>query len=358
MIFSRRSVFAALVCAVAFAPLAVFAKTKKAEASSEHPHDIGSTYKGYIIIDAATGRTLAEDHADEVSPPASMTKLMTFAVLHDKLSAGQITLATPITVNREEARFAMKADSTSVWLKEGETYPVEELIYAMMIQSANDAALTLARAAGGSPAAFVGMMNAKAHELGMNHTNFRTPHGFTRGKVDLAISDLTTPRDFAILCRYLVLHTDVLKYTSVRQRSFGAGQRTQLVDMHNHDHLLSYVPGVDGLKTGYTEGAGYCLSSTVQRNGHRLIGVIMGAFGRPGHEKDKGYSRDHKMTELIDHAFATLPADTPTFVAAPDATPAPSPLSAAPSTPVEKSASAGASNEATVKFPAPAPTRH
>ncbi len=353
MSFLRRPALAVLVCAAALAPLAVFAKSKKADATPEHPHDVGSTYKGYIVIDAATGRTLAEDHADEVSPPASMTKLMTFAVLYDRLAAGQIALTTPVTVNREEARFAMKPDSTSVWLKEGETYPVEELIYAMMIQSANDAALALARVAGGSPAAFVGMMNTKARELGMTHTTFRTPHGFARGKVDPSVSDLTTPRDFAVLCRHLVLHTDVLKYTSVRQRFFGAGQRTQLVDMHNHDHLLAYAPGVDGLKTGYTEGAGYCLSTTVQRNGHRLVGVIMGAFGRPGHEKDKGFSRDHKMTDLIDHAFATLPAGTPTFAAAPDATPVPSPISSAP--PPADDKNAPGSSDATVKFAAPTP---
>jgi D-alanyl-D-alanine carboxypeptidase (penicillin-binding protein 5/6) len=261
-------------------------------------------YLGAIVTDAATGRVLFEDNADVQNPPASMTKLMTFAVLHDKLASGAITLATPVTVNRDEAKFAMKSDSTSVWLKEKETFPVEELIYAMMIQSANDAALVLARAAAGSPDAFVTLMNEKARALGMTRTTFRTPHGFTRGKINPATTDLTTPRDFSLLCRYLLLETDVTKYTSIAARPFGAGQRTQLVDMRNHNHLLGKLAGLDGLKTGYTAGAGFCLSATAERNGRRVIAVVMGG--------SDSKARDLKVAELIERGFATQPAPMPT----------------------------------------------
>ena len=182
-------------------------------------------YLGAIVVEAATGQVLFEDNAGVVNPPASMTKLMTFAVLHDKLADGSLKLDTPVTVNHDEAKFAMSADSTSVWLKEKETFPVEELIYAMMVQSANDAALVLARAAGGTPEAFVELMNAKARALGMTHTVFRTPHGFTRGKINPSTTDLTTPRDFATLCRYLLLETDVTKYTAVRTRRLAPAGR-------------------------------------------------------------------------------------------------------------------------------------
>lgn len=333
MVFLRRPILALMICAAALAPLAASAKRRAhAEAASGRQ----GTYKGYIVIDAATGRALAEDHADEVSPPASMTKLMTFLILHDKLQTGALTLQTPVTVTAADSRIG----GTQVWLKEGEVFPVEELIYAMMIQSANDAAYALARTSAGSAEAFVALMNARARELGMTHTTFRSPHGLPPRSRRIAEGDLTSPRDFAILCRYLLLHTDVLKYTSVKERWFGTTQRAQGVHMINHDHLLNHVAGVDGLKTGYTEGAGYCLSSTALRNGHRLVVVIMGAFGPPGHEKDIGTSRDRKTIELLEQGFASLPPNSPTFVAAPDATPAESPVVAAPLSPEEKKAAA------------------
>jgi len=350
MIFSHRSVLAFFFCAAALAPLAAFAKTKKAAAAES-----GATYKGYIVIDAATGKTLAEDHADEVSPPASMAKLMTFAVLHDKLAAGTITLATLVRITPEDAHMG----GTQVYLDPKETYPVEELIYAMMIQSANDAAHALARTVAGSPEAFVGLMNAKARELGMTRTTFRTPHGLPPSSRHVVEGDLTTPRDFALLCRHLVQKTDVLKYTAVRTRKFGEGVRPpdKVIAMINHDHLLNRVSGVDGLKTGYTEGAGYCLSSTAQRNGHRLIVVIMGAFG-PNGQKDKGHSRDLKTIELLERGFAAVPPDAPAFAPAPGAVAAPaaSPISAAPlSDDDKKSADTDDdSGSPAIKFPIPA----
>jgi D-alanyl-D-alanine carboxypeptidase len=150
-----------------------------------------------------------------------MTKLMTFLVIHDKIQSGALTLQTPVTVNAADS----KIGGTQVWLKEKEVFPVEELLYAMMIQSANDAAHALARTAAGSTDAFVELMNAKARELGMTHTTFRTPHGLPPANRHLAEGDLTTPLDFALLCRHLVLKTDVLKYTSIKSRKFGEGVR-------------------------------------------------------------------------------------------------------------------------------------
>jgi len=271
------------------------AHTKAAPASG--------TFLGAIVTDAANGQVLYEDRADVSNPPASMTKLMTFAVLHDKLSAGALTLQTPVQITVEDS----KMGGTQVYLDPREIFPVEELIYAMMIQSANDAAHALARAAGGSTEAFVELMNAKARSLGMTHTTFRTPHGLPPPSRREADGDLTTPRDFSLLCRYLVQNTDVLKYTSVRERKFGAGRAKGPQDMHNHNNLLGKIPGVDGLKTGYTQSAGYCLSATAERNGRRVITVIMGSFG-PGRQIDKGRARDLKAVELIERGFAALPA--------------------------------------------------
>ncbi|MDI1321086.1 MAG: serine hydrolase, partial [bacterium] len=158
-----------------------------------------SAYAGFIVTDAATGRVLLEENADVSNPPASMTKLMTFAVLHDKLASGALTLQTPVRITAEDARMG----GTQVFLDPRETFSVEELTYAMMIQSANDAAHALARAAGGSVEAFVELMNAKAGELGLTHTVFRSPHGLPPKGRRIADGDLSTPRDFAVLCRHL-----------------------------------------------------------------------------------------------------------------------------------------------------------
>lgn len=264
------------------------------------------TYTGAIVMDAATGRVLFEDNADVSNPPASMTKLMTFAVLHDKLASGALTLSTPVRVTAEDSSMG----GTQVYLDPRETFPVEELIYAMMIQSANDAAHALARAAAGSSQAFVELMNAKARELGMTHTTFRSPHGLPPKGRRLADSDLSTPRDFALLCRYLLQHTDVLKYASVKERAFGAGIRAKPQEMINHNKLLGRIAGVNGLKTGYTESAGYCISVSAERNGRMIIVVVMGAFGH-NRTIDKGQARDLKAIELLEKGFATLPPAPP-----------------------------------------------
>jgi D-alanyl-D-alanine carboxypeptidase (penicillin-binding protein 5/6) len=234
-----------------------------------------------------------------------MTKLMTYAVLCDYMKEGAISLDTPVTVTREDAKVADIGDSTKVWLRQGEVFPVDELIYAMMIQSANDAAYALAHKAGGTVSAFVARMNVKARELGMTHSTFRSPNGFPPPSRRISEGDLTTPRDFAVLCRYLVLNTDVLRYTSVKTRSFGSGVRLKPVIMTNHNHLLGKIEGVDGLKTGFTSGAGFCLSATVLRGGHRIIVVTM--------DSPDARTRDLNVRELMDDAFIKFPVTEAPF---------------------------------------------
>lgn len=287
-----------LLLLLAALPLAAFAAKQV-----RHSTPVEGVYAGVITIDAASGAVLFEENADVTNPPASMTKLMTFAVVYDKLKDGSLTLQTPVQITAQDA----KMGGTQVYLDPREVFPVEELVYAMMIQSANDASHALARAAAGSTPAFVELMNAKARALGMTHTTFRTPHGLPPPSRKLEDGDVTTPRDFALLCRYLVQNTDVLKYTSVRDRPFGAARAKGPQQMRNHNNLLGKIAGVDGLKTGYTQLAGYCLSVTAERNGRRIISVIMGSFG-PGGQIDKGRARDIKAMELIEQGFAAVPA--------------------------------------------------
>ncbi|HVU24280.1 MAG TPA: D-alanyl-D-alanine carboxypeptidase family protein [Opitutus sp.] len=339
MTASFRLAFACLLAA-ALAPLA--ASAAKHRAAPSRPADSRPAYKGAIIMDATTGKVLFEDHADEVSPPASMTKLMTFAVLCDKLASHAITLSTPVDISVAD----YKMGGTQVYLDPKETFPVEELIYAMMIQSANDAAHALARAAAGSIEGFVDLMNAKARELGMTHTTFRTPHGLPPATRRIDDGDLTTPRDYALLSRYLLLKTDVLKYTSIRVRKFGEGIRApdKVIQMVNHDHLLEKVDGVDGLKTGFTNGAGFCLAATAERNHHRVIVVVMGS--------PDSKTRDFKVAEFIDRGFAAIPAGDPPFQAAVNPVVLASPVTPAPLPPGEKKSAEPASP--IITFPPPA----
>jgi D-alanyl-D-alanine carboxypeptidase len=344
MIFSRRCL---LLLLVALCPTLFAAAAKKKAARV----DDKAAYKGAIVVDAASGDTLFEDRADYSGPPASMTKLMTFAVLADKLAAGGIALNSPIRITQED-----NIGGTQVFLDPRETFPVEELIYAMMIQSANDAARALARASAGSVESFVELMNAKARELGMTHTTYRTPHGLPPSNRKIAEGDLTTPRDYALLCRHLLLRTNVLKYSAVRKRDFAPERTKGAFKMENHNKLLEKVTGVDGLKTGFTDAAGYCTSITAERKGRRVIVVVMGSLG-PGGQRDLGKTRDLKAIELLERGFAALPAATtpppsaplPGAVApAPDSLVIPAPRPAPTSTPATP-----ARTEPPIKFSVP-----
>jgi D-alanyl-D-alanine carboxypeptidase (penicillin-binding protein 5/6) len=346
----RLSTLLCLAIAIAFAlPAHAASKQKPTRPKTEAT----CMYKGYIVLDAATGNVLLEDNADVVTPPASMTKLMTFAVLSDKLQRGELTLDTPIRIDASDSHMG----GTQVYLDPRETFTVEELIHAVMIQSANDASHALARASAGAVPIFVEQMNAKAKEIGMKHTIFRTPHGLTSKSQSITEGDLTTPRDFAILCRYLVQKTDVLNYSSIRERDFAPNRAKGPIHMENHNRLIGRVIGVDGLKTGYTENAGYCLSATAERNGRRIVAVIMGCFGPKG-EKDYGRSRDQKMIELLERGFAGLNAGQAPAVAPTAAKPtAPKPATSA-TTPAPKptaTAKPAASKPAPAAAPAPAP---
>jgi D-alanyl-D-alanine carboxypeptidase (penicillin-binding protein 5/6) len=186
---------------------------------------------------------------------------------------------------------------SQVYLAENEVFPVEELLYALMVSSANDAALALAEHVAESRAAFVERMNVRARELGMKNTTFTSPHGLPPANRRLEDGDLTTPRDLALLSAHLLAKTDILRYASARERVFRPGPRQ--IDMRNHNNLLGKVAGVDGLKTGFTRGAGFCLAATAQREGRRVIAVTMGS--------PTSQVRDLEIADLFEKAFASLP---------------------------------------------------
>lgn len=246
-------------------------------------------YVGAIVIDAGTGAVLFEDGADTPAYPASVTKLMTFAVVMDRVIAGQLTIATPITVSAEAA----KTGGSQVYLKQGEVFTVDDLLVALIVSSANDAAVALATHVGGSREGFVALMNEKARALGMSGTRFTSPHGLppSRGQEP----DVSTARDLATLSRHLIERERVLDYSSIKVRMLRANTANPF-EMRSHNHLLGKFPGCDGLKTGYFRAAGFSLAATAERNGRRLIAVVLGS--------DASKLRDFKVMELLERGFA------------------------------------------------------
>lgn len=242
-------------------------------------------YIGAVVMDAKTGVILLEDGADRLCYPASMIKLMDLFIIFDQVKQGRIRLEDPVQITKEVAAIG----GSQVYLDPRERFTVDELLYALMIQSANDAAVALANHVAGSREGFVRLMNEKSAALGLSsQTRFHSPHGLPPAKDQQ--SDTSTARDFATLCRALLqAHPETLKYTSVTFRQFRSGPNP--FEMRTHNHLLGTFPGCDGLKTGYFRDAGFSIAATASRDGARIIVVVTGSADRS--------TRDAKATELL-----------------------------------------------------------
>ena len=236
-----------------------------------------------IIVDADTGKVLSAYNPDRPSYPASLTKMMTLYLLFDALDQGKIGLDTPLPVS---AHAAAQAPS-KLALRPGDHISVEDAVLALVTKSANDVAVTIAEALGGSESAFAAMMTRKAHALGMTATTYRNASGLPNS------GQMTTPRDQAILARALVRnHSHYYHYFATRQFNW----RGQIISTHNRV-VLNY-PGADGIKTGYINASGFNLVSSAVRDGHRLVGVVFGG--------DTASWRDRRMMELLDRGFARI----------------------------------------------------
>lgn len=296
----RISYFACLTAAglLAMAPIqpsAAPAKTAKSAAKTPARTSVArNPYLGAIAVDQATGRVLFEDQADAKGYPASTLKLMDLLIILEKVKRKEISLQDQVPVSAK----ASKTGGSQVWLAEKEVFTIEELLYALMVQSANDAAVALAEKVAGSTEAFVELMNKRARELGMNDTVFSSVHGLPPGQGQSF--DVTTARDFSKLCLELLKHPEALVYTSTRERAFrpNAGQKT--VVMRSHNHLLANVEGCDGLKTGFINAAGFSVAATAYRNGQRVVVVVLDSLDRK--------TRDAKAAEIFSRSFAALNA--------------------------------------------------
>lgn len=240
--------------------------------------------KSAILMEASTGTVLYEQNADERLPPASVTKVMTLLLIMEAVETGKISLDDAVTVSAHAASMG----GSQIFLKEGESMTVEELLKSVIIASANDAAVALAEYTFGNEESFVAEMNKRARELGMDNTVFEN----TNGLDDTVTEHLTTARDIALMSRELIKYPKIIEYSSkwmdtVRDGAFG---------LTNTNRLVRFYRGCTGLKTGSTSKAGFCVSATAERDGMGLICVIMGAETRD--------IRNAAATSLLDWGFA------------------------------------------------------
>lgn len=253
----------------------------------------GVAHAGYaaIVVDPATGQVLDAVNPDQPNYPASLAKMMTLYLTLQALQSGTLKLDQELPVS---AWAAAKAP-TRLGLRRGQTITVKDCILGMVTKSANDAATVVAEGLGGSERHFADLMNAQAERLGMHHTHFGNASGLPDP------DNTTTARDMATLA--MALYHDFPKdthYFATREFVF----RGRLVRGHNH--LMDHFPGMDGLKTGFTDASGFNLASTAVRDGHRLFGVVMG--------ERTAASRDKVMARLLDDGFEHRP--TPAIVVA------------------------------------------
>ena len=244
-----------------------------------------------LIEDGATGKVLYSRNANALRHPASLTKMMTLYLLFEALKKGQITLASTMPVSAHAA--AQKP--TKLHLYAGDAIPVEAAIYAIVVRSANDVAVTIAEALGGTESHFAEMMTAKARQLGMKNTFYHNASGLPDSL------QITTASDLAILARHLAY--DFPQYFHYFSAP-GFTYRGQIY--RTHDNLIGRYDGADGIKTGYTEASGFNLATSVTRGRNHVVAIVMG--GRTAHR------RDREMVNLLDNVFAEI-RENPTLVA-------------------------------------------
>ena len=258
-----------------------------AETAAVQAASLSLPCRAAILIDQDTGTVLYEKNADQRVPIASITKVMTLLLTFEAVRAGKINFDTQVPVSSHAASMG----GSQIWLEPGEQFTLDEMLRAICVSSANDAAVAVAELVGGSEESFVAMMNAKAAELGMTDTTFKNACGLdTEGH-------LSTARNVAILSRTILnQYPEVLHYSGIWTDTLRNGQ-TMLV---NTNKLLRRYDGITGLKTGTTGGAGVCISASATRNGLNLIAVVLGA--------NSSAERFEAATKLLDYGFANYEA--------------------------------------------------
>ena len=251
--------------------------------------DLNVAGKSAVLMDVATGKILYENNAHEPLPPASVTKVMTMLLIMEAIDSGKIGWNDMVTTSEAAAA----KGGSQIYLKVGETMSVTDMVKSIAVSSANDCACAMAEHLAGSEAAFVEMMNSRAKELGMMDTNFVNCTGLD--DAENAISHKTSAHDIALMSRELLKHhPDITRFTTIWMDSIRNGE----FGLSNTNKMVRFYNGCTGLKTGFTQGAGYCLSASAEREGLQLIAVVMGC--------ETSQKRFAACKSMLDYGFANF----------------------------------------------------
>lgn len=247
--------------------------------------DLAPNANSAILMDADTGTLMFEKNADEKLPPASITKIMSMLLIMEALDEGKIALEDKVSTSE----YAASMGGSQIFLEPGEEMSVNDMLKGIAMASGNDATVAMAEKIAGSEEMFVQMMNEKAKELGMANTNFMNTNGLPSD------NHYTTAKDIAIMSRELLKHEEITNYTS-KYQDYLRQDTDDPFWLVNTNKLVRFYQGADGLKTGYTSEAKFCLSATAKRGNLRVIAVVLG-------EPDTK-TRNKEVTQLFDYAFS------------------------------------------------------
>lgn len=275
--FSSWLVFTVIVCTLMPAAYA--------EEKSPQAVDLTPNARSAILMDADSGTVMFEKNPDEKLPPASITKIMTMLLIMEALDQGKLKMDEKVNTSE----YAASMGGSQIFLEIGEEMTVQDMLKGIAMASGNDASVAMAEKIGGSEEGFVQMMNEKAKQLGMKNTRFVNPNGLP------ADHHYTTARDIAAMSRELLKHEEITKFTSQYQ-DYLRKDTEKPFWLVNTNKLVRFYPGADGLKTGYTSEAKFCLSATAKRENFRIITVVLG-------EPDTK-TRNAEVSKLFDFAFS------------------------------------------------------
>lgn len=243
--------------------------------------DLGIDSPSAVLMHSS-GQVLYEKNAYEKREIASVTKVMTLLLVFEAIESGSLSMADRVVASAHAASMG----GSQIWLEEGESFTVEEMIKAVAIASANDCAVALAEHIAGSEQAFVGRMNRRAHELGMENTTFENACGLD------SEGHLSCAYDVALMGAQLIRHTKIIEYSTTRQSSLRGGEMV----LDNTNKMIGHYQGMTGLKTGYTQKAGYCLCASAERDGTAFVAVVLGG--------ESSGSRNADIATLLNWGFA------------------------------------------------------
>jgi D-alanyl-D-alanine carboxypeptidase (penicillin-binding protein 5/6) len=253
--------------------------------------DMNLDCKSALLMDYGTGKIIYEQNSHEKLAPASVTKVMTMLLTIEALDSGKIAYEDKVTISAQASSKNNKG--TMLLLEAGEVRTVKELLYGIAVESANDACIAMAEHISGSEDEFVKLMNKRAKELGAMDTNFVNPNGLP------ADGHVTSAYDLAVMSKELLKHENIFEYISRYMITINVGKKNNVKrELVNKNKMLRFYNDVDGIKTGWTEDAGYCISITAKRGNLRLISVVMGA--------PKVEIRNKEARKLIDYGFANF----------------------------------------------------